>query len=172
MKKIFLDETKNLRKNEKRIEDELNVKITIDKNEVSIEGNAEDEFLTEKIIDALDFGFPIANALLIKNEEFLFETLNIKDYTKKKDLKTIRARIIGREGKTLRTLTTLTNCFFEIKENSVGIIGAPESIETAQNAIISLIKGSKQANVYDYLEKHKVKPIFDFGLKKQTKTFK
>lgn len=172
MKKIFLDETKNLRKNEKRIEDELNVKITIDKNEISIEGNAEDEFLTEKIIDALDFGFPIANALLIKNEEFLFETLNIKDYTKKKDLKTIRARIIGREGKTLRTLTTLTNCFFEIKENSVGIIGAPESIETAQNAIISIIKGSKQANVYDYLEKHKVKPIFDFGLKKQTKTFK
>lgn len=172
MKTILLDETKTLKKFAKKLEAELDVKLKINKNEVSIEGKAEDEFLAEKIIDALDFGFPIDAALLISKEEFLFEILNIKDYTKKKDLKTIRARIIGREGKTLKTLATLTECFFEIKENSVGIIGSPESIETAQNAIISIIQGSKQANVYGYLEQHKVQPIMDLGLKKQTKTFK
>lgn len=169
MKTILLDETKTLKKFAKKLEAELDVKIAINKNEVSIDGKAEDEFIAEKIIDALNFGFPIDAALSIKQEEFLFEILNIKDYTKKKDYKTIRARIIGREGKTLRTLATLTECFFEIKENSVGIIGSPESIETAQNAIISIIQGSKQANVYNYLEQHKVQPVMDLGLKKPNK---
>lgn len=172
MKTIPLNEAQKLRKYAKKIEEELKVKVSVNKNEISVEGKAEDEFLAEKIIDALSFGFPLKVALLIKSEEFLFEILNIKDYTTKKDMKTVRARIIGREGKTLRTLANLSECFFEIKENNVGIIGSPESIETAQNALISLIRGSKQANIYSYLEKHRVEPILDLGLKKQTKTFK
>jgi len=111
-------------------------------------------------------------ALLIKKEEYLFEILNIKDYTSKKDLKTVRARIIGRGGKTLKTLATLSECFFELKDNNVGIVGSPENIEKAQNAIISIIQGSRQANVYSYLEKHRTKQILDLGLKDEIKTFK
>ena len=172
MKTFFLDELKVLKKYKRKLQKELEVKITIEGNEVSIDGDADDEFFAEKIIVALNFGFPMDVALLIKREEFLFEILNIKDYTTKKDLKTIRARIIGSGGKTLRTLATLTECFFEIKENTVGIIGSPENIENAQNSIISIIRGSKQANVYNYLEKHRTQPVLDLGLKKETKTFK
>lgn len=172
MKTFFLDELGVLKKFKRKLQKELEVKISIVGNEVSIEGEADDEFFAEKIIVALNFGFPMDVALLIKREEFLFEILNIKDYTTKKDYKTIRARIIGSGGKTLRTLTTLTECFFEIKENTVGIIGSPESIETAQTAITSIIRGSKQANVYSYLEKHRVQPVLDLGLKEKTKTFK
>jgi KH domain-containing protein len=172
MKTFFLDELVVLKKFKRKLQKELEVKILIVGNEVSIDGEADDEFFAEKIIVALSFGFPMEAALSIKREEFLFEILNIKDYTKKKDYKTIRARIIGSGGKTLRTLATLTECFFEIKENTVGIIGSPESIETAQTAITSIIQGSKQANVYSYLEKHKVQPVLDLGLKNETKTFK
>jgi len=172
MKTIFLDDTLKLKKNRRKIENELDLKITISGNEVTIDGKPEDEFFAEKIINALDFDFPIAVALLIQKEGALFEILNIKDYTTKKDYKTIRARIIGSGGKTLKTLTTLTGCYFEIKENNVGIIGSPENIENAQNSIISIIRGSKQANVYSYLEKHRTQPILDLGLKSETKTFK
>ena len=166
MKIIFSEEIEKILKNKRKIEENLKIKIISKGKDIIIDGVAEEEFTAEKVIDAINLGFPVQTALLIKKRELLFEILNIKDYTPRKDLETIRARIIGREGKTLRTLSNLTDCFFEIKDNQVGIIGAPEYIKNAQDAIISIIRGSKQANVYSYLEKHKIQPILDLGLKK------
>ncbi len=103
--------------------------------------------------------------MLIKEEDSVFEIINIKDHTKRKCLETIRARVIGTKGKTLKTLSSLTNCSFELKENCVGIIGEPECIKNAHDALISLICGAKHANVYKFLEKHQIKPILDLGLK-------
>jgi KH domain-containing protein len=155
-------------KNKNKLENILNVKIRIKGKEISVEGPAEDEYIAEKVIDAINLGFPLQIALLIKKEDFLFEILDLKDYTHRKDYEIIRARIIGKNGKTLKTLTTLTECNFELKDNNVGIIGSPECIKNGQNAIIMIIQGSKQANVYAYLEKHHVAPIFDLGLKEKT----
>lgn len=152
-------------KNKKRLERLLNVKIIAKEKEITIEGIPEEEYIAEKVIDAINFGFPISTALLIKEEEFLFEILDIKKYTHRKDFETIRARIIGKGGKTLKTLNTLTQCYFELKDNNVGIIGSPELIKNASDAVIFLIQGSKQANVYSFLEKHQVKPVLDLGLK-------
>lgn len=172
MKIILSEETANIIKNKKRLERLLNVKITIKGEEISVEGSPEDEYIAEKVIDAIGFGFPLSVALSIKLEDFLFEILNIKDYTPRKDFETIRARIIGKGGKSLKTLNTLTNCHFELKDNDVGIIGSPECIKNAQDAVIMVIQGSKHANVYSYLEKHHVQPILDLGLKKKKRTKK
>lgn len=165
MKTIISEKISRITRNKKRLEEKLKVKITIQEKKVSIEGEPEDEYTAEKVIDALNFGFPFSTALLIKEEDFIFEIINIKEYTKRKDFERVKARIIGRKGKTLKTLNELTNCNFELKDNEVGIIGQPERIYNAQEAIISLIKGSKQSNVYNFLEKHQVKPVFDLGLK-------
>ena len=172
MKIILSEETANIIKNKKRLERLLNVKITIKGEEISVEGSPEDEYIAEKVIDSISFGFPFSVALSIKLEDFLFEILNIKDYTPRKDFETIKARIIGKGGKTLKTLNTLTNCHFELKDNDVGIIGSPECIKNAQDAVIMVIQGSKHANVYSYLEKHHVQPILDLGLKKKKKAKK
>ena len=169
MKIIISEKLPRIIKNKKRLEKILNVKITNRGKEISITGKPADEYISEKVIDALNFGFPFSTAILLKKEDFIFEILNIKDYTKRKDLERIRARIIGTKGKTLRTLSALTNCFFEIKENKVGIIGNSEFFENAEESITSLIHGSKQANVYAHLEKTKLEPIFDYGLKKSKK---
>ncbi|OGJ12517.1 hypothetical protein A3K82_03205 [Candidatus Pacearchaeota archaeon RBG_19FT_COMBO_34_9] len=166
---IISDNISKILKNKKKLEEILNVKITIKNDEISVQGNTEDEYIAEKVLDAISFGFPLSMALLIKKEDFLFEILNIKDYTPRKDFETIRARIIGRNGKTLKTLSNLTECYFEIKNNNVGIIGSPENIKNAQDAVILIIQGSKQANVYSYLEKHHVQPVLDLGLKKLKK---
>jgi len=152
-------------KNKKRLEASLKVKITNRGKELTLKGSPETEYTAEKIIDALNFGFPFSFAMLIKEEDFIFEVVNIKDHTKRKDLSRIKARIIGTKGKTLQTLCNLTKCNFEIKDNFIGIIGDPEFIENAQEAIIHLIKGAKQSNIYAYLEKHQVKEPDDLGLK-------
>jgi len=166
---IISDDILKIVKNKKRLENLLEVKIIIRGKEISVEGSPENGYIAEKVIDAINFGFPISIALLIKEEDFLFEILDIKKYTHRKDLERIRARIIGKNGKTLKTLSHLTECFFEIKDNNIGIIGSPERIKNAQNAIIFLIQGSKQANVYSFLEKHHVQPVFDLGLKERKK---
>jgi len=167
MKQIFSEEIELISKNKKKLERVLNIEITINGKEVSIDGKSEDEFIAEKIIDAIGFGFPVPVALLIKEEDFLFEIINIKEYTKRKDFETIRARIIGSGGKTLKTLTELTECYFQIKDNRVGIIGEAEKIKNAQESVIWIVQGSKQANVYGYLEKHHAQPIIDLGLKEK-----
>lgn len=165
MKKIFSEKFLRIVKNKKKLEEKLNIKLTNRGKEISIEGDSLNEYIAEKVIEALNFGFPFSVSVLIKDEDFLFEILNIKDYTRGKDLERIRARIIGKKGKTLKTLSQLTNCNFELKDNQIGIIGDAENIENAQQAIVSIVRGSKQSNMYSFLEKHRPKPILDLGLK-------
>ncbi len=165
MKTILCDKFPRILKNKARLEKILNIKITNRGKEITIQGRPEEEYITEKVIDALEFGFPFSTAMFIKEEDFLFEVINKKNYTKIKDLERVRARIIGTKGKTLQTLHQLTKCYFELKDNDIGIIGSPEHIKNAQDAVISLIQGSKQTNVYAHLEKHQVKPVIDLGLK-------
>lgn len=166
MKILLIEKLPRILYNKEKLEKELKIKITNRGKEVSISGKPEDEYIAEKVIDALEFGFSFSDAMLIKKEDFILEILSIKDYTKRDDLKKVRARIIGKEGKTLKVLSDLTDCNFELKDNFVGIIGEPEKIKNAQNAMISLIQGSKQSNVYARLEKLKPEPIVDLGLKK------
>jgi len=166
MKTILSEKLLRILKNKKRLENKLNIKISNRGKEVQIHGEPEEEYIAEKVIDALNFGFSFSVAISIKEENLEFEILNIKNYTTRKDLERVRARIIGKGGKTLKTLNQLTKCNFEIKDNQIGIIGLPEYIENAQESVISIIQGSKQSNVYSHLEKNQLKSVLDLGLKK------
>ena len=75
--------------------------------------------------------------------------------------------MIGKNGKVLAALSQLTKCSLEIKDNTLGIIGNPEDMKPAIDAIIQIIQGSKHANVYKSLEKRKDEPILDWGLKEK-----
>ncbi|HEA46257.1 MAG TPA: hypothetical protein ENH99_00565 [Candidatus Pacearchaeota archaeon] len=165
MEKLICDKLPRIVKNRKKLEEKLGVKISNRGKEVFIRGKPEDEYTAEKVIGALEFGFPFSTALLIKEEDYVFEIINIKDHTNRKDLERVRARLIGTGGGTLKTLCQLTKCNFELKDNRIGILGDPEYIRNAQEAVISLIKGSKQSNIYSHLEKHQIRPAEDLGLK-------
>jgi len=166
MKTILIEKLTRITLNRRRLEELLNVKITNRGKEVTIEGGPENEYLAEKVIDALNFGFPFSTAVLIASNDFVFEVLNIKNYTKRKVMKTVRARIIGKGGKTLKILSDLTQCNFELKDNFIGVIGPAECMKNAEEAIRSITQGSKQANVYKFLEERQVREPIDLGLKK------
>ena len=170
MKKIICEKIARVIKNKDRLQEELNVIIENRGKEVYISGKAEEEYIAEKVIEALDFGFPFANALEIKKEDYIFEILNIKEYTTKKNFEVIRGRIIGRGGKTLKTISNVSECFLELAGNKLGIIGYAENIRKVEEACKILIRGTKQAHVYAYLEKHRPEPIIDLGLKEVKKT--
>lgn len=174
MKKLIIDKIPRIIKLRKKLEKELNIKITTRGKEIYIQGEPENEYIAEKIIDALEIGFSFKDAILIKEENFLFECINIKDYTNRKDISRIRARLIGKNGRTKNTLEQLTKSAIEINElhNIVGIICPSEFMQNAQEAIISIIQGSKQSNVYASLEKNQPKPILDLGLKEEAKKYR
>ena len=153
MKEIYIKSIRKLRQNKEEIESKLKVKITIKGTNVFIKGHPPDEYFAERVILALDFPFLPEDAFLLMKEDYLFEVISIKANTKRTDFEVIKGRIIGIKRKTLKVLETLTNSIFAVKGNNVAIIAPANEMQKAHQAIISLIHGSKQGNVYAHLEK-------------------
>lgn len=158
VKEVYIKSVRKILQNKLELEKKLKVKITSKPGKIIISGEKVDEFFAEKVIYALDFPFNIDEAILLLNEDYLFQVVNIKDHTHRHDLNVIKGRIIGTKGKTLRVLEELSNSFISVKDNEIAIIAQAEYFPDALQAVLSLIRGSKQGNVYTYLERgHKRK---------------
>lgn len=159
MKVLHLERTRELMREKEFLEEKLNVKITVEGRKIIIEGDALDEYEASAVLEAIGFGFSTRVAINLKDPSFAFRQLYIKDITNKKtNFQLIRGRLIGTRGKTKKTVEEISGCRLVIHDNDnvVGIIGASEEIDIAITAITSLIKGSKQSNVYSYLEKRNI----------------
>jgi ribosomal RNA assembly protein len=168
MQEIYSENIRKILQNKKKLEKKLAIKITNKGRILFVEGKAEQEYLAIQIIEAINLGFTTEKALLLTEEGFILEKINIKDITKRHDLERVRGRVIGTEGRTKKTIETLSDCFISLHDNTVGIIGLTENIENAMQALTSIIQGSKQSKVYSSLERERSKPASlneDLGLK-------
>jgi ribosomal RNA assembly protein len=81
----------------------------------------------------------------------------------------VKARIIGTEGKTKRTIESLGECYIIVKDSIVYLLAPADKVEYITTAITNLIKGSKQSNVYKFLEERnaqeKINLNEDLGIK-------
>lgn len=152
METIFIRRMQEVKKNIKKLETSLKVKIEIKGRYANISGDSLDEYEASLVFEAVNFGFSVEKAIALKREDIIFRKIQIRDFTKRKNLIDVRSRIIGTEGRTKRTIENITGCDVIINDSDVGVIGDAESIESASVAISNLIRGSKQANVYKYLE--------------------
>ena len=150
---IYCEKINELKREKEFLEKKLNTKIKITGKKVQIQGDSINEYESEMVIDAISLGFPARMASLLTNENFIFEKINIKNYARNKNLKVVKSRLIGTHGKTKKTIEQISGCNIVIKENMIGIICPAESTEYIITAIINLIIGSKQTNIYKYLEK-------------------
>ncbi len=165
MKTFTYEKAVRIMRLKKELEELLDVKLSHRGREITIDGSGEREYIAEKVLEAINFGFPIPIAKTLITEEVLFEQVPIKEHTRSSVLERVRGRIIGTDGKTLKSLSELTGCALELHENVVGIIGDSEQMKIAREAIIGLIRGSKHGNVYAFLEKHQKEAISDLGIK-------
>ena len=152
MEIVYLEKTGNARRFKKELEKKLNVNLEIIGRRVNIEGEPLDEFGALKVFEAINFGFSVGKALMLVNDEVIFKKIHIRNFTRR-NLKDIRARLIGTNGKTRKTISEITGCEILIKEGEVGIIGDAERVDDVERAIIHLIKGAKQGNMYKFLER-------------------
>jgi len=144
----------------KNLEEKSKLKINIDSKigEISIDDheceNPIDAITLENIILAIGRGFSPEHAMKLFSEDMDFYIFDIRDYVGKKESHTrrLRARIIGREGKSKRVLEELTDSYISVYGHTVSIISNFVSMDIIKRAIDKLLSGSKHANVYRFIE--------------------
>lgn len=170
MRNIIIININKIKKAVPIIENKVKVKIGFGKDSISIKGKELDEYLVEKVVRAIDFGFNIDDALLLMNDNFLLEFVEVKEHTHRKNLRDVRARLIGTGGKAKKTIQNLTGSEIVIQGNTIGVIVDSDHIDAVMQGIELLIQGAKHGNVFAYLEKQNVSrrkfERDDLGLKK------
>jgi ribosomal RNA assembly protein len=144
------------------IEEKLNVKLDID-NEGSVSiallENAPDPslFLRAKdLVTAIGRGFSPETAFrLIRNEDDIFDMIDLRLIfgRSESDIKRIKGRIIGTEGKTRKLIEELTEANVVVYGHTIGIIGSFEETNAARNAVQMIIDGCEHHTVYNFLQK-------------------
>jgi ribosomal RNA assembly protein len=157
MQEIYVENLREVIRSKKRIQKELGIKLTNQGKNIFIDGETDKEFLAIEVLQAINAGFSGDRALELKQDDFMLQTVHIKDITQRNDLERVRGRVIGTDGRTLKTLQKLTNCDLAMNGNEIGIIGPALEMEDAVQSVTSLINGSKQGHVYGRLERQRKK---------------
>ena len=152
METIPFTKANEIKKHKRKLETALEVTIKIQGNQAIIEGEGMKEYEASLVLQAMGFGFSMDKALQLKNQDMIFRILPIKSLTRRKNLEEVRGRLIGTHGKTKDTIEKIADCDILLNRNEVGLIAHATNMEEATAALTNLIKGSKQTNVYRYLE--------------------
>lgn len=149
-------------KTKKIIEEKLSVELQIDGEggvTLMLAEKAEDPsllFKAKDVVTAIGRGFSPEHALrLIRDEEAMLDVIDLRTIFGKSesDIRRIKGRVIGMDGKTRRTVEELTDTNVSVYGHTISIIGNIEQVQTAREAIQMLIDGSLHSTVYRFLHK-------------------
>ena len=144
------------------IEDKLQVRLDIDKEgtvTVVLSEKCTDPSLllrAKDVVTAIGRGFTPESAFrLIRNEDDIFDMIDLRLIfgRNESDMKRIKGRIIGTEGKTRKLVEELTEADVVVYGHTVGIIGSFEEADAARNAVQMIIDGCEHHTMYNYLQK-------------------
>jgi ribosomal RNA assembly protein len=113
-------------------------------------------FRAKDVVTAIGRGFSPEQAFrLIRNEDALFDFIDLRTIfdRSESDIRRVKSRIIGMNGKTRRTIEDLTEADVVVYGHTVGLIGTFEQVDAARNAVQMIIQGSQHHTVYSYLQK-------------------
>jgi len=113
-------------------------------------------FRAKDIITAIGRGFSGKLAFrLIHDEETFLDVIDLRDIfgRSESDIRRVKGRIIGMEGKTRRIIEELTETNLCIYGHTVSLIGDIEQNQAAREAIQMLIRGSQHSTVYKFLHR-------------------
>jgi ribosomal RNA assembly protein len=119
-------------------------------------------FKAMEIISAISKGFSPGRAYRLLDEDLL-QLIDIRDYAGKStnSIQRIKGRIIGKGGKSRKTIEELTGAYISVYGHTVGLIGSFEELKIAAEAISMISKGSSHKNVYNMLQVARRKAKFD-----------
>jgi ribosomal RNA assembly protein len=113
-------------------------------------------FKAKDVVTAIGRGFSPEYALrLIRDEDAIFDLIDLRDTfgRSESDIKRVKGRIIGMNGKTRRLIEELTDANVVVYGHTVGLIGTFEQVNAARSAVQMLIDGSQHHSVYKFLQR-------------------
>lgn len=147
----------------KHIEQTLLVKLTVESEDggvtIDLTEKADDPLLlfkTKDVVTAIGRGFSPQHAFrLIRDETALLDMIDLRTVFGKSesDIKRVKGRIIGMNGKTRRLIEELTETNLAIFGHTVSIIGTFEQVGYAREAVQMLVRGSLHSTVYRFLNR-------------------
>lgn len=155
---IPAERAEELEKIKKEFELAAGAKIDINRetNEVRIDCKDALEMMRVKdMVRAFGRGFELQDVKDLLDENYKFESINIKEYAgkSKSRLVTLRGRVIGKNSKVKQTLEQLANVKIAIYGKTVSIIGRWDCVQHAREAIELILAGRKHGTAYRYLER-------------------
>ena len=150
-------------KTKKSIEEKLSVELQIESETgavtIMLAENANDPsllFKAKDVVTAIGRGFSPEHAFrLIRDEEAILDVIDLRTIfgRSESDIKRIKGRIIGMNGKTRKIIEELTDANICVYGHTVSIIGNIDQAQAAREAIQMLINGSQHSTVYRFLHR-------------------
>ena len=146
---------------EKKLLDSIRTRLgcrmeIVDENVLLIEGEALNEYNARIVMQAFARGFDFNVACKLLGEENFFESIDMKQIFKNEEqIKRIKARVIGTEGKTKNYVQSVSGAELAIYGDTISLIGTVDEIKIAKAAIEILLEGGTHAKAYTIMEKAK-----------------
>jgi len=147
----------------KAIENMLSVSLLVESDTggvtITLSEKAEDPSVllrAKDVVTAIGRGFSPEHAFkLIHDEEAILDVIDLRTIfgRSESDIRRVKGRIIGMDGKTRRIIEELTDTNIAVYGHTVSIIGRIENAQVAREAIQMLIDGSQHATVYRFLHR-------------------
>jgi len=157
---VLTEERAKMLKNKKdwieRIEKLSNCKISLEDQEVTIEGEDPITVLRVKeVFRALNRGFDLESALYLLDESYFLEIINVKDYGRTRNRRIeLKGRVIGTRGSIKKMIEEMTKTKISVHGNTIAIIGNWNNLFLAKKAIEMILEGKMHSTVKRFLEEN------------------
>lgn len=141
----------------KSLQSRLHIKLLIDSLTGLVTISGEDNlkvYEAKNVVQAIARGFNPDIAITLLDEDNIFESIDISEYSNNSRNKLLRlkSRAIGREGKAREIIEKLTDTNICIYGKTISIIGNVGNVPIARKGIEHLLRGSNHSNVYYWIE--------------------
>jgi len=146
------------------IERKLQVELHVDGDTGDVEivlASLEDPsniFRARDVVTAIGRGFSPQRAFrLMEDEDTVLRIIDLREIfgRSQSNIVRVKGRVIGRNGKTRRLIEEVTGAYVSVYGHTIGILGRPEQVQLAEEAVQMLIKGAMHSTVYRHLFKRK-----------------
>jgi len=109
-----------------------------------------------KMITAIGRGFSPEVAERLADENCDIHVISLHDYSPKKRERLL-GRVIGRRRRSLNIIEKETGASIVVKGKTVAIIGAPDELGPAEDAVVELLGGSTHSHAFRAMDRKREK---------------